>query len=702
MYQIYDLNPLVSPFEGLELESVLLNYNRQALSVDPVSIAPPQSEITIEFNGRNETLQGTERRDVITDTGFRNIIFANGGNDEVISNASTLQVYGGEGHDRISRGIEIFGGAGNDWLIPNVGGRAYGGDGDDTIFIEAAPRSDPADALADGGAGNDLIYLRGGPSTVIGGEGDDTFDLTFFGDRGGLTIMDGGAGLDTFIIANGTRRKSVKDDLVASITEQGDGSFILDWARGDTDILIDVEFVQFRDFTIDLREGSPTITALTDSRVDVDNYSGTEGVDIIQGFNGDDVIYGLGGSDYIEGGRGNDTLYGGDGNDTINTTRGASFSEDATDTVFAGSGDDIILTNRYGTDIVSGGAGDDTIVALTRLDTPTSDSYDGGEGFDTVEFQRVSIFEMESFSQDASTGVISLSLGRKGVTLLENIEQIAFDDFTIDMTNGLPKFGAAIDAFGRVSGSNDSELIFSGSSAGQRILGRDGNDFINGGGGNDSITGGDGNDYLLGGTGNNALRGGEGDDYLDVGESGNAFGGNGDDTIYISTNFIVKAFGGDGDDLFIIDEFGQTLTKRIVGGDGYDVLEFDGDRYFDSVYSFEVRENGNLVIFERADVRAIVSSVEVLKFDNATIFVQDILDKLAEDELGLESPALEIAYNDLEESPTLTDFEDLSLQSNSVWANAGNISRTATEAFDIDALEDILIDLEVPEFDIWL
>jgi Ca2+-binding RTX toxin-like protein len=79
---------------------------------------------------------------------------------------------------------------------------------------------------------------------------------------------------------------------------------------------------------------------------------GTSGNDILNGTGDADIIQGLGGNDTIDGGDGNDTIYGG-----------------------------------LGTDILNGGNGDDTFIE----DQPTSstETFNGGAGFDTVELRAI-------------------------------------------------------------------------------------------------------------------------------------------------------------------------------------------------------------------------------------------------------------------------------------------------------------------------
>lgn len=95
------------------------------------------------------------------------------------------------------RRIVAEGHGGNDTIRVLVGRaiRAYGGDGDDSIFGNSGDDllyGDAGDDLIDGGAGDDAIYGHEGRDILRGGAGDDRL----FGNAGFDTI-DGGADRDT-------------------------------------------------------------------------------------------------------------------------------------------------------------------------------------------------------------------------------------------------------------------------------------------------------------------------------------------------------------------------------------------------------------------------------------------------------------------------------------------------------------------------
>jgi VCBS repeat-containing protein len=135
-----------------------------------------------------------------------------------------------------------------------------------------------------------------------------------------------------------------------------------------------------------------------------DILTGTAGTDILLGKNGNDVLNGGGGTDLLFGGNGNDTLYGGAGNDLLDGGNGNDlldggsgndllFGGNGNDTLYGGTGNDL-LDGGNGDDVLDGGAGSDIILAGNGNDTAnytvsenkgSSDYYDGGKGFDTLQ-----------------------------------------------------------------------------------------------------------------------------------------------------------------------------------------------------------------------------------------------------------------------------------------------------------------------------
>ncbi|SFH54798.1 serralysin [Nitrosospira sp. Nsp14] len=157
---------------------------------------------------------------------------------------------------------------------------------------------------------------------------------------------------------------------------------------------------------------------------DNDTMYGGSGGDLMAGHNGNDVMYGGEGNDFVTGDSGNDILSGGNGNDILN----------------GGPGDDLLI----------GGLGNDTL--------------NGGGGFDEATYAAAT----------APVNVdLSLSGGRatgaQGIDKLRGIEKVTGSAFADTLTG---------DANANV------------------LSGRLGNDTLQGGAGNDTLAGGGGDDLF--------------------------------------------------------------------------------------------------------------------------------------------------------------------------------------------------------------
>jgi Ca2+-binding RTX toxin-like protein len=98
----------------------------------------------------------------------------------------------------------------------------------------------------------------------------------------------------------------------------------------------------------------------------------------------------------------------------------------------------------------------------------------------------------------ASTSYLNNFENRAG----EYVEELVFDDATIDLTGGLT-----------LTGGSSGDNIF-GTAYADVIDGAIGDDTLYGNGGNDTLGGGADNDYLYGGAGNDTLNAGDGADML--------------------------------------------------------------------------------------------------------------------------------------------------------------------------------------------
>jgi len=223
-----------------------------------------------------------------------------------------------------------------------------------------------------------------------------------------------------------------------------------------------------------------------------DTYNGTSNADTIDGGLGNDILRGGLDDDVVQGGDGIDQVYGDDGNDTLQGGNGD-------DTLYGGNGDDTL----------EGGAG--------------ADGMDGGAGQDAAVYAANSAgFLIYRTSNDYITVRDTNESGRPEDRLF-NIEEIRFDDITIDLTStvfALNGAGWGTSALWIGTAGNDT---FTGTFSADVMDGGAGNDILRGSAGNDTIRGSDGVDQLYGDDGNDTLQGGDGGDTL--------YGGNGDDTL---------------------------------------------------------------------------------------------------------------------------------------------------------------------------
>ncbi|MFE3835667.1 Hint domain-containing protein [Pseudogemmobacter sonorensis] len=292
-----------------------------------------------------------------------------------------------------------------------------------------------------------------------------------------------------------------------------------------------------------------------------DTLHGDAGDDTLYGDEGDDLLYGGDGDDSIYGGDGRDTVYGGAGNDYIDTSAPISASplpdidypgfypadsdpDNDRDLVYAGSGDDTIITGDDA-DTIYGGRGNDYIDGGIDADLiyggRDNDTIIGGEGADTI---------YGGHGDDLIYG----GLGPVGNDLLDIPDA---DDLRPDNNRDLLYGGGGNDT---IYGRDDADTLY-GDAGDDLLYGGVDDDLLYGGVGHDTLHGDEGNDTLYGGAGNDVLYGGEGDDSL--------FGGAGIDTLY----------GGTGNDTL----YGEDGTDLIYGGDGDNLIY--GGRGADTIHA---------------------------------------------------------------------------------------------------------------------
>ena len=208
---------------------------------------------------------------------------------------------------------------------------------------------------------------------------------------GGDDIIDAGAGND--VITGG----SGNDHIVA-----GDGDDVVYGGTGH-----DIIFAGLGDDYVSGGAGN-------------DRIFGEGGSDALFGDDGHDLIFGGDGNDRLFGGTGNDTLYGGAHNDILFGEAGHDVlhgdsgddridGDAGNDDIHGGDGNDIVM-DGFGNDTVAAGDGNDILVAASDGD---DDHYDGGEGFDRLDYSSatdmVTINIMSGMASGAEIGSDSFS-----------------------------------------------------------------------------------------------------------------------------------------------------------------------------------------------------------------------------------------------------------------------------------------------------
>ncbi|MBM6593214.1 calcium-binding protein [Microvirga pudoricolor] len=307
------------------------------------------------------------------------------GNDSITGSPNGDYMDGYAGNDTLNGGAgedTMEGGAGDDLYYVDLSTDRvfdYPGQGYDTIITWAnyalAEQSEIERLQA--AVGTAPLSLTGNAfgSYIIGNDGDNTLN-----DGGGVSILQGGWGNDTYIVQN-----------AATQVIEGIG-------QGDDIILASVSY--------SLNDGNDIarMSAAGIGPVDLTGNSlsntltGNAGRNTLYGLDGNDTIYGAEGHDKLFGGNGADRLYGGPGNDTVDGGAGNDwlygdigkdklYGRDGNDRLFGGTGNDTIdggkgndiLYGDMGNDKLCGGDGNDKLYGGLGDNT-----LSGGNGKDTL------------------------------------------------------------------------------------------------------------------------------------------------------------------------------------------------------------------------------------------------------------------------------------------------------------------------------
>ncbi|MBR0657122.1 beta strand repeat-containing protein [Plastoroseomonas arctica] len=497
---------------------------------------------------------------------FQAVALGTAGADALTAQQPSLAYYfnAGMGDDQVTGGTAndfLVGGAGNDLLDGASGDDSFlGGAGNDILN-----GGDGADNL-DGGDGNDII---GNPSQggagrdlIAGGAGDDT-----------ITSLDTPASFFSGVIAPEADTVSGgagNDEITAGRLD------VLDGGDGVDRLLLNFGFngpaaAPAISITLNAAGTGTASDGTSITGFEFLNFTLTDGADLA--ITGDAVaaIDGMGGNDTIVTGAGADILNGGGGDDSLS----------------AGAGDDN-LSGGGGSDTIRGGDGIDSL--FVGAQDPGTDNVDLGGGMDMVRVEgipgqiRLTFTSAEvgnglatdggmmagqdgglalRFQTEDSAGALSGPISRyddEGVTFIGGTQGITFD--VRDLVSGTQRGDQFVGVSLGTSGDDvlsffppfraNDPYYYNAGLGNDRIDAGNGNDFLVGGAGADTLNAGAGQDGLLGGAGDDRLVGGLGNDNID--------GGAGFDTAVFSGKFAS----------YIATDLGQRIT--IAGADGSDVL----------------------------------------------------------------------------------------------------------------------------------
>jgi len=455
----------------------------------------------------------------------RNFFLNSAGNALILSGETTSghTVNGGNGADTVvggdhAEGDILNGGFGNDQL--------QGGDGADVLNGGAN-----VDQVSGDGGDDRLIvatasHLAAG-DTFNGGDGTDTLDI-LTSSPVNLTSVTINAdverlhALGAVLLSAAQLGNFERVDTADKITLTGGGVADLTGAT-----------VLTRNFVLSAAGNALILSGETTSGHTV---NGGNGADTI--FGGDHAE-----GDILNGGFGNDQLQGGEGADVLN-----------------GGGN---------VDQVSGDGGDDRLVVTAVSHLAAGDTFNGGDGTDTLDVLTSSTVNLTSVTINADVerlhalGAVFLTAAQLG-----NFERVDTAD-KITLTSGgvADLTGATVLTRNFVLSAAGNALFLSGETTSGHT--------VNGGNGADTIFGGDHaeGDILNGGFGNDQLQGGEGADVLNGGGNVDQVSGDGgDDRLVVTAASHLAAgdvfSGGDGTDtLDILTTSAVNLTSASISAD---------------------------------------------------------------------------------------------------------------------------------------
>ncbi|HEX2151018.1 MAG TPA: calcium-binding protein, partial [Stellaceae bacterium] len=251
------------------------------------------------------------------------------------------------------------------------------------------------------------------------------------------------------------------------------------------------------------------------------------------------------------------------------------------------------------------GAGNDRFDITAQDQIIPGETYDGGDGFDTLYLNTTSAISLSETNINAnvealqSNGPVALKAAQlDNFTTVRSPLVFLTTGGVVDLSN------ATVQSATLNLNPAGNTLNLTGVSSGLfRVNGGAGNDVITGGENSDFLNGGEGNDTLNGGGGNDTLVGGHGADIID--------GGAGDDILFGATGLDIQR-GGAGNDRFDI-----TAQDQIVAGETYDGGDGVDNLYVDTTSAIDLSAADINANVEALQSRGAVS-LKAAQLDNFT------------------------------------------------------------------------------------
>jgi hypothetical protein len=453
--------------------------------------------------------------------------------------------------------------------------------------VADAPTVTLADATVDGSEDSNLVFSAANGNGISVGDVDgDTLTVTLTATNGvatlsgttGLTVTGNGSAT---VVLSGTA--AAINAALEGLTYRGALNY-----EGSATLSVKVA-----DATANETK-TIAITLADDGKINgtpgADSIAGTAGADIMVGGDGDDVYTVNHVGDVV-------TEASGEGSDTVNTALGSRSDYDAlyvlpahveilngtsttaqgvrdnagNNTITMGIGNDLVVADQGGEDIVNGGAGNDFLYFGNSWSS--GDQANGGTGNDTLGLigSQTTEFgegDLSSIEQVAVYGGATVGSGPYSYTLTMHDSNVAAGA-TMRVTGASLASNEVLDFNG--SAETDGKFILLGGQGDDKMIGGEGSDYLAGGGGADTLNGGGGNDTFYGGAGADTVTGGAGADffrYLSISDSNAAEGID-----------LITDFAADGAREFI--DLREIDANTLLGGD--QAFTFIGGSNFSSV-----------------------------------------------------------------------------------------------------------------------